>query len=155
GERLRPVPTLVSDWGDWLQRYPQAVAYHMFDKYKPVELSTEVHPDSRKSRVPADGRLKADTAVLGVWDGKQARAYPLDALEKAGFLEEKVDRKVRVLLWNGRTRTAAAYVPEAAPPRKYSAPKPNADGESPPDKEPESPTRQLTLVRDGQSEAAP
>src|SRR5262249_24998650 len=27
GDRLRPVPTLVSDWGFWLKRYPQNVAY--------------------------------------------------------------------------------------------------------------------------------
>jgi hypothetical protein len=155
GERLTPVPTLVSDWGDWLKRYPQAVAYHMFDKYKPVELSTEVHPDSVKSRAPADERLKADTAVLGVWDGKQARAYPLDVLAKAGFLAEKVDGKDRVLLWHGPTRTAAAYLAEASPPRKHAAPKPNADGVSPPDQEPESPRRSLTLKRDGKSEAAP
>src|SRR5262249_34234506 len=37
GTRLEPVPTLMSDWGTWLALYPHAVAYHMFDKYKPVE----------------------------------------------------------------------------------------------------------------------
>src|ERR1700676_5229180 len=36
GTRLQPVPTLVSDWGFWLKRYPDTVAYKMFDKYKPV-----------------------------------------------------------------------------------------------------------------------
>src|SRR5262245_20153829 len=54
GERLAPVPTLVSDWGRWLKRYPDAVAYHMFDKYRPVELPDKEHPDSVKSRGPAD-----------------------------------------------------------------------------------------------------
>src|SRR5437868_5908263 len=50
GSRLEPVPTLVSDWGFWLRRYPGAVAYHMFDRYKPVELPDKVNEDSRKSR---------------------------------------------------------------------------------------------------------
>jgi len=50
GNRLEPRPTLVSDWGFWHKRYPQAVAYTMYDKYKPVELPTEVNKDSRKSR---------------------------------------------------------------------------------------------------------
>src|SRR5216683_4423548 len=27
GTRLKPVPTLVSDWGYWLERYPGGVAY--------------------------------------------------------------------------------------------------------------------------------
>src|SRR5437879_11139011 len=41
GTRLPPIPTVVSDWGFWLRRYPHAVAYHMFDKYQPVELPIE------------------------------------------------------------------------------------------------------------------
>src|SRR5206468_11595933 len=28
GTRLQTIPTLVSDWGFWLEKYPQAVAYH-------------------------------------------------------------------------------------------------------------------------------
>jgi hypothetical protein len=88
GTRLQPEPTLVSDWGFWQKRYPQAVAFTMYDKYKPVDLPTEVNEDSRKSRTSPDKRLPADTVVLGVWDGKHARAYPLDALEKAGVVHE-------------------------------------------------------------------
>jgi hypothetical protein len=109
GTRLEPRPTLVSDWGFWNKRYPQAVAYTMYDKYKPVDLPAEVNEDSRKSRGPADGRLPADTMVLGVWDGKHARAYPLDALEKAGVIHETANGQPRLVLWYGPTRTAAAY----------------------------------------------
>src|SRR5262245_29660768 len=32
GTRLKPVPAVVSDWGWWLDKYPNAVAYHMFDR---------------------------------------------------------------------------------------------------------------------------
>jgi hypothetical protein len=109
GTRLEPRPTLVSDWGFWQKRYPQAVAFTMDDKYKPVDLPTEVNEDSRKSRGPADKRLPADTMVLGVWDGKQARAYPLDVLEKAGVIHDTANGQPRVVLWYGPTRTAAAY----------------------------------------------
>jgi hypothetical protein len=109
GNRLQPEPTLVSDWGFWQKRYPQAVAFTMYDKYKPVDLPTEVNEDSRKSRRPTDERLPADTMVLGVWDGKHARAYPLDALEKAGVVHETVDGQPRLVLWYGPTKTAAAY----------------------------------------------
>jgi hypothetical protein len=111
GHRLQPEATLVTDWGFWHERYPQALAYTMFDKYQPVELPTEVNEDSRKSRGPADKRLPADTMVLGVWDGKHARAYPLDVLEKAGVLYDTVKDQPRVVFWYGPTRTAAAYRP--------------------------------------------
>ena len=109
GTRLQPEPTLVSDWRFWQKRYPQAVAFTMYEKYKPVDLPTEVNEDSRKSRGPADKRLPADTMVLGVWDGKHARAYPLDVLEKAGVIHDMANGQPRLVLWYGPTRTAAAY----------------------------------------------
>jgi hypothetical protein len=99
----------VSDWGFWQKRYPQAVAYTMEDQFRPVELPTAVHQDSVKSRGPADARLPADTPVLGVWDGKHARAYPLDVLEKAGVIHETANGQPRIVFWYGPTRTAAAY----------------------------------------------
>jgi hypothetical protein len=111
GHRLEPRVTLVTDWGFWHKRYPQALAFTMFDKYKPVELPTAVNEDSRKSRGPADKRLPADTMVLGVWDGRHARAYPLDVLAKAGVLYDTVKDQPRVIFWYGPTRTAAAYRP--------------------------------------------
>jgi hypothetical protein len=109
GQRLEPRPTLVSDWGFWHKRYPQSVAYLMYDKYQPVDLPTEVSDDSHKSRQPVDGRLPADTMVLGVWDGKKPRAYPLDVLKKAGVIHDTADGGPRVVLWYGPTRTAAAF----------------------------------------------
>jgi hypothetical protein len=49
--------------------------------------------------------------VLGIWDEIQARAYPLDVLEKAGVLYDNVKDQARVVFWYGPTRTAAAYRP--------------------------------------------
>jgi hypothetical protein len=139
GARLKPVPTLVSDWGVWLKHYPGAVAYHMFDKYKPVELPGQVNEDSRRSRpARSDDRLPADTLVLGVSHGKQARAYPLDALARAGTVQEKVGDQSWVVLWYGPTRTAAAYLPVASPATK--------EGGAP---------RTVTLRRDDTNGAAP
>jgi hypothetical protein len=109
GGRLEPRPTLVSDWGFWQKRYPRAVAYTMYDKYQPTDLPAAANEDSRKSRRAADGRLPADVMVLGVWDGKQARAYPLDVVERAGVIHDTVNDQPRIVLWYGPTRTAAAY----------------------------------------------
>src|SRR5262245_41583025 len=118
GKRLKPVPTLVTDWGFWLDRYPGSVAYHMYDKYQPAELPAKGNEDSEKTRLPADPRLPAEKPVLGVVQGDDARAYPLDALAKAGLLHDKVDGKDRVVLWHGPTKVAAAYLGTASPPKK-------------------------------------
>lgn len=155
GTRLISVATLVSDWGVWLERYPQAVAYHMFDKYQPVELAKTVHEASRTSRGKMDPRLPEESLVLGVWDGHEARAYSLDVLAKAGMISEQVDGKPRVILWDPATRTAAAYLPEASAPRKFNGPRPNADGVSPPDQVLSTPRKRVTLLLDHKHAAAP
>ena len=126
GKRLQPVPTLVSDWGFWLKRYPGAVAYHMFEKYQPLELPDKINEDSRKSRpAHSDNRLPEDTFVLGVRSDKQTRAYPLEALAKVSLIREKVGDEDWVVLWYAPTHTASAYLPVAAPPNKDGgAPRP-------------------------------
>ena len=117
GEQLQAVPTLLSTWGQWHDTYPQAVAYHMFDKYTPLELPRKPHAGSMKSRVAVDKRLPPDTFVLGVRAGKEARAYPLDAIAKARLLTDTLDGKALVVLWHEPARTAVAYRPVAAPPK--------------------------------------
>jgi hypothetical protein len=118
GDRLKAVPTLVTDWGHWLKSYPGGVAYKMFEKYQPVELSAKPNEDSGKSRGQVDKRLPEDKAVLGVVAGKTIRAYPLDEIAKVGLIREEVDEKPRVVLWYGPTKTAVAYRPVATPPKK-------------------------------------
>ena len=138
GTRLKPVPTVVSDWGWWLKHYPDSVAYHMFDKYKPVELPRQVNDDSKKTRLLADDRLADDRTVLGVAEGRETKAYPLDTLEKARLVEDRLDGRPCVVLWEAATGTAAAYRPVASPPKKE-------DGEP----------RTLTLFRDDKADGKP
>jgi hypothetical protein len=151
GKRLKVIPTLASDWGFWLNRYPGAVAYHMFDKYQPIDLPTIAHPDSSKSRGPADPRLPPDSSVLGVVDNKSSRAYPLDTLSRAGLITDTVDGKTRVVLWYEPTKTAAAYEPIASPPTKDPPPgKP-----VPPPAKDAPPPQRVTLQFDAKGGPAP
>jgi hypothetical protein len=154
GTRLTSIPTMASDWGFMLEHYPQAVAYHMFDKYQPHDLPTSANADSLASRGKPDARLKAETQVLGVWTGKTASAYPTDTLARLGFLKDEIGREPLVVLWEPRTRTAAAYRPIASQPRKFKAPSPDVTGVSPPDAgvpipngAQVAPPRKLTVIR--------
>ena len=100
GARLTPVPTVVSDWGIWLETYPNAVAYRMFDKYQPIEAVADDNRDSIKSRGKADPRLSAADEVLGVWNGKRARAFQIALVEKTGIINEDMDGAPLVVLWD-------------------------------------------------------
>lgn len=147
GNRLQAIPTLTSEWGHWLEKYPHAVAYHMFDKYRPLEIPAEENADSVRSRGKPDPRLKAGDAVLGIWGGKSARAYPIALLEKDGMINDELDGQRLVVLWEPRTKSASAYRPIASQPRKFKGPQPNAAGVSPPD--------EGTLLPAGSSAFAP
>ncbi|HEY2785957.1 MAG TPA: DUF3179 domain-containing (seleno)protein [Fimbriiglobus sp.] len=132
GHRLKSIPTLTSTWGVWTQQYPHAVAYHMFDKYKPVELPKTENPDSVKTRLAkSDPRLKPDELVLGVRTGSKTRAYPLSQWH--GLVKDELAGEPVVLLADGRSQTAAAFRPIARQPRKFLGPKPDKDGISLPD----------------------
>jgi hypothetical protein len=134
GDRLKPVPTIVTTWGEVMGRNPNAVAYHMFEKYTPSELSTKPNEESVKSRLPkADPRLKADDVVLGLRLGDKSKAYPLAEIAKAGFIEDEFDGTRVAVFYNPTTKTAAAYRPSAAQPRKWKGPNPDKNGLSPPD----------------------
>jgi hypothetical protein len=139
GSRLEPVPTLMSDWGDWLRGYPGNVAYHMYDKYKPVALPTTTDKRSLESRGPSDKRLAAEGEVFGVFDKGQVRAYPIKTLSKVNLIQETIDERPRVLLWYAPTKTAAAYRPIASPPGEDS----------------KEATREVTLKIDSADPSAP
>ena len=135
GTRLPIVPSVMSTWGEVMDRYPNAVAYHMSDKYKPGEVPTAADPDSVKSRpAKTDPRLKADELVLGVRVGNTTKAYPLAKMHGGEWKVDSVGGE-RVLVFNGMTPlgSAAAYKPVAHQPRKFTAPRPDKDGVSPPD----------------------
>jgi hypothetical protein len=125
GHKLKPIPTLVSDWGFWLSHYPQNVAYHMFDRYMPVELPTSENRDSAGSRAPVNFGLHGDDIVLGVSLEREFRAYPL-VLDRGKVSEKSLLIPARpfesgtradvFVFWHAPTRSAAAYRPRATSP---------------------------------------
>jgi hypothetical protein len=113
GDRLKPVPTIESQWGDWLDRYPGTVAYHMFEKYQPVESPAKEDADSVGTREKADPRLAPASEVLGVEVGGEARAYPIAVLEKSdGIISDTIGGEKVYVLWYKPTRTAAIFAAE-------------------------------------------
>jgi len=113
GEHLTPIPTIETDWGPWLAANPGTVAYAMVSKFQPQEIPRGTLVESRNTRPQPDSRLGAEDRVFGLTLDGSSRAWPLKslgdrpALQMASFGAKKV-----VILWDGRTRTAAAFAPE-------------------------------------------
>ncbi len=155
GEKLPYWPTVVADWGWYVKHYPGGVAYHMYEKYKPVELPTKASEDSVKTRLKPDARLGAEEMVIGFLppklDAIQA-AVPLAALENTGRYGVMTvplgkDLKPLVVLWHGPTRTAAVYEQRG---EKHEAPM-DLGVEGPLLKSRDD----LAIIADGKSAAAP
>jgi len=122
GDVLKPIPTLETTWGHFSGAYPGGVAYHMFEKYRPVELPQGGNADSLATRGPADARLPALDQVIGITVGGTSRAYPIAALEKAGgLIADRIgDERVQVL-WLREEGAGAAYsraVEDSSPPQE-------------------------------------
>lgn len=119
GDRLNPWPTITTDWGWAMKHYPGGVAYHMFEKYQPVELPETENPDSVKSRGDADKRIAAEEVVLGVFPPSarsRPRAYRLQTLKLLDreLIEEQFeDGQKVVVLSDSAVGVAAAYYPVA------------------------------------------
>ena len=117
GDQLKPVPTLTSTWGDWMKKYPHAVAYHMFDKYQPVELQRDSNVESEQTRWSWRSEHSPDELVLGVADKTTAVAILQSSLKKAGVIYfSRDDGGTAVAVWQNSTKTAAAYGTTASPP---------------------------------------
>lgn len=112
GERLTPIATVETDWGSWLQANPGTVAYAMVSKFQPRLAPKSLLPESRSTRPEPDPRLDAEERVFGLSLGGVSRAWPLKSFGKRPELREaELGGRNVVILWDGRTRTAAAFDP--------------------------------------------
>ena len=114
GEQLTPHPHGRDRLGAVAQGQPGTVAYAMV-----AEVPAPVAPEgpsspSRERPVPEpDPRLDAEERVFGLALGGASRAWPLKSFgERPELRTASLGGKKAVILWDGRTRTAAAYVPE-------------------------------------------
>jgi hypothetical protein len=74
----------------------------------------EPSPESRKTRPEPDPRLDPEAKVFGLAVGDECRAWPLEGFGRGPEVRHvAVGGQSATLLWDGRTRTAVAYAPEA------------------------------------------
>jgi hypothetical protein len=122
GERLEPLPTIETDWGPWLKVHPGTVAYAMVAKFQPQSVPQTMLPESRLTRTEPDPRLDPEERVFGLTLGAASDAWPVKGFGTGPEARHIVlgGRNVTIL-WDGRTRTAAAYAPEVEGPADESA----------------------------------
>ena len=113
GDKLTPIPTIETDWGPWSSDNPGTVAYAMVSKFQPQSAPDSVLAESRSTRPKPDPRLDPEERVLGVSLDEKSMAWPLKSFgEKPEVRTIALGAHQSVILWDSRTRTAAAYATE-------------------------------------------
>jgi hypothetical protein len=113
GQQLTPIPTIETDWGAWLKANPGTVAYAMVSKFQPQSAPSTLLPESRATRPRTDPRLDPEQRVFGLALGEEGAAWPLTSFGEHPTVRTLAIAGTRALiLWDSRTRTAAAYAPE-------------------------------------------
>jgi hypothetical protein len=113
GENLTPIPTIETDWGPWLKANPGTVAYAMVPRFQPQSMPKTLLPESRKTRPEPDTRLDSEERVFGLTVEGRSQAWALKSFgERPELHSVTLGGQRAVILWEGQTRTAAAYAPE-------------------------------------------
>jgi len=110
GEKLVPLPTIETDWGPWSSANPGTVAYAMVAKFRPQSAPNSILPESKRTRPKPDPRLDPEQRVFGLALGAKSWAWPLSSFgQKPELRTVDLGAHKAVILWDSRTRSAAAY----------------------------------------------
>ncbi|MFW6125455.1 MAG: DUF3179 domain-containing (seleno)protein, partial [Pirellulales bacterium] len=101
GTTLRPIPTLVTKWGQWKTLHPESwvLAFDYSQAY-PAAGKSAPGPEALQSTTRQDDRLPPDAEILVVWTGESARSYRLPP-EPAAWYDPADGRGVIVLRGSG------------------------------------------------------
>ena len=111
GQRLKRIPSMLTNWKDWLAIHPESVAYRMYDgkKFIPAPLPDEQSSESRESMTSVDERLKPTANVIGVNLNGKRKAWKLDGLKKTHAFGDNIGKEPIVVLWDPKSKTAVSY----------------------------------------------
>jgi hypothetical protein len=96
GVRLLPLPVRRTTWGEWNDRNPNTEVLSLETGFVRNYDEGAAQAEERSWDAPlypvlaSAGRLHAKTLVVGLVLGGEARAYPLDALERARIVHDQV-----------------------------------------------------------------
>jgi hypothetical protein len=111
GERLRRIPSVVTQWRYWLMLHPESTAYDLFEgkTYDAAAIPQAMSDEAKKSMGEVDARLEPLASVLGVELDGQAVAYPLDEDSARACVTDTVADQPIAVFWYGPTHSAVAY----------------------------------------------
>ena len=111
GETLRRLPSLVTDWRQWLMLHPESSTFAIGEQGPgPAPRSARyLSSEARDTMGMVDWRLPPLQEILGIEVGNRSLAVPLDRLGDRAALRCEIEGQGVVLFWYAPTRTAVAF----------------------------------------------
>jgi len=94
GKRLRIVPSVVTDWESWRRRYPSGSVLLLPLGRREFRRDFYHHPED---------------FVLGIGDGRAAKAWGLEVLRQRSVLNDQWDDRPVLVVFHAASSTAALY----------------------------------------------
>lgn len=117
GIALKRFALTQTTWARWRKEHPQTRVLDLNTGYAfnyDLHEAYDVYRLDKDTLIPVssgDGRLPPKAWVLGLLGGDQAKAYPLQALETLGVLNDEVGGMNVVLFVQATTRSTLGYHP--------------------------------------------
>lgn len=115
GIKLKVRPVVTTTWHDWLRAHPATVVLDINTGYlrdytpgKPYGRYL-ASPDTMFPASPRSDRLRTKEYVFALRLAGQAKAYPLEVLDKEPVLNDVLAGTNLVIVANAATRTARAF----------------------------------------------
>ncbi len=118
--RLEPLPATVTTWGEWLERHPEtevldlkAIERLMAREGYRFDYAPGAADRARRGvEFPVwqkSDRLERNTEIFALEIAGEAKAYPLDRLERAGVINDDVGGESLVLISHPESGAVRAY----------------------------------------------
>lgn len=110
GQRLKRVPSIMTQWGHWLMLHPESTAYNLFggDKYPVVPVPETPNSHSITTIQNVDPRLSSENVVMGVELGT-GKAYPITTQDERLCFNDSIDGNSLAVFWYGPTQSGVAF----------------------------------------------
>ncbi|WP_373656361.1 DUF3179 domain-containing (seleno)protein [Thiohalorhabdus sp. Cl-TMA] len=122
GRELQALPLLLTTWAEWKALHPETrvrfapprtlrdrMVNWMLQKLIPLEKLTRRRSPWHRLEAPVDDRLPAMSFVLGVEQGGERRAYPVDIAKKKGVIQDTLGGEPLVVLYDAASDVGSVF----------------------------------------------
>lgn len=112
GKKLQPIPSVQTTWKEWKRLHPETLVLRKPSKIRNspyADYSVDPHAFGISGHQRPDKRLPGKALVVGLREGTDALAVPLQRLKKKRLLETQLGGEPILVVYDERRKTARVF----------------------------------------------